>query len=124
MTRRIRRNTTISLVVSSLALAATAALTPAATAAPAPGTCTVKTEASGSNCRALSLNDAKSTLPSARIRPRTGDGPLEATKEGQNIVMRVPLETGGRLVIELSPDEASALADSLNTAVSADAADQ
>ncbi|WP_285543793.1 DUF3117 domain-containing protein [Streptomyces lavendulae] len=72
----------------------------------------------------MSLNDAKSTLPSARIRPRTGDGPLEATKEGQNIVMRVPLETGGRLVIELSPDEASALADSLNTAVSADAADQ
>lgn len=124
MSRRIRRDTAVSLVVSSFVLGATAVLTPAASAAPAAGTCTVKTEASGSNCRALSLNDAESTLPSARIRPRTGDGPLEATKEGQNIVMRVPLEGGGRLVVELTPAEAGALADGLNTAVSADTADQ
>ncbi|MFD8286828.1 DUF3117 domain-containing protein [Streptomyces lavendulae] len=72
----------------------------------------------------MAPDNAEFTLPSARIRPRTGDGPLEATKEGQNIVMRVPLETGGRLVVELTPDEAGALADALNTAVSADAADQ
>ena len=31
------------------------------------------------------------------MKPRTGDGPLEVTKEGRGIVMRVPLEGGGRL---------------------------
>ena len=36
----------------------------------------------------------------AAMKPRTGDGPLEATKEGRGIVMRVPLEGGGRLVVE------------------------
>jgi hypothetical protein len=43
----------------------------------------------------------------AAMKPRTGDGPLEATKEGRGIVMRVPLEGGGRLVVELTPEEAS-----------------
>ena len=42
----------------------------------------------------------------AAMKPRTGDGPLEVTKEGRGIVMRVPLEGGGRLVVELSADEA------------------
>ena len=32
----------------------------------------------------------------AAMKPRTGDGPLEVTKEGRGIVMRVPLEGGGR----------------------------
>ena len=41
----------------------------------------------------------------AAMKPRTGDGPLEATKEGRGIVMRVPLEGGGRLVVELSAIE-------------------
>ncbi|WP_251097003.1 DUF3117 domain-containing protein [Streptomyces sp. Caat 7-52] len=49
----------------------------------------------------------------ARIRPRTGDGPLEVTQEGQGVVMRIPLEGGGRIVVELTPDEASVLADEL-----------
>ncbi|MFI0812017.1 DUF3117 domain-containing protein [Streptomyces echinatus] len=53
----------------------------------------------------------------ASIRPRTGDGPLEVTEEGQGIVMRVPLEGGGRLVVELTPDEAGALADGLRNVV-------
>jgi Protein of unknown function (DUF3117) len=44
----------------------------------------------------------------AAMKPRTGDGPLEATKEGRGIVMRVPLEGG-----ELTPDEAAALGDEL-----------
>ncbi|MPZ27469.1 MAG: DUF3117 domain-containing protein, partial [Micromonosporaceae bacterium] len=30
----------------------------------------------------------------AAMKPRTGDGPLEVTKEGRGIVMRVPLEGG------------------------------
>ena len=53
----------------------------------------------------------------AAMKPRTGDGPLEVTKEGRGIVMRVPLEGGGRLVVEMSADEAGALGDALKTAI-------
>ena len=49
----------------------------------------------------------------AAMKPRTGDGPLEVTKEGRGIVMRVPLEGGGRLVVELNADEVKGLADAL-----------
>ncbi|ORX07523.1 hypothetical protein AWC30_04475 [Mycolicibacillus trivialis] len=54
----------------------------------------------------------------AAMKPRTGDGPLEATKEGRGIVMRVPLEGGGRLVVELTPDEAAALGEELKNVTS------
>ena len=47
----------------------------------------------------------------AAMKPRTGDGPLEVTKEGRGLVMRVPLEGGGRLVVELNAEEAATLAD-------------
>ena len=50
----------------------------------------------------------------AAMKPRTGDGPLEVTKEGRGIVMRVPLEGGGRLVVELNADEAKALGEALD----------
>ena len=53
----------------------------------------------------------------AAMKPRTGDGPLEVTKEGRGIVMRVPLEGGGRLVVEMSKDEADELGDALRAAV-------
>ncbi|WP_082606179.1 DUF3117 domain-containing protein [Nocardioides sp. Root190] len=53
----------------------------------------------------------------AAMKPRTGDGPLEVTKEGRAYVMRVPLEGGGRLVVELKAEEASALGDALKTVV-------
>lgn len=49
----------------------------------------------------------------AAMKPRTGDGPLEVTKEGRGIVMRVPLEGGGRLVVEMTPDEVETLAQEL-----------
>jgi Protein of unknown function (DUF3117) len=52
----------------------------------------------------------------AAMKPRTGDGPLEVTKEGRGIVMRVPLEGGGRLVVEMSAEEASELGDALKAA--------
>ncbi|AEH08362.1 MULTISPECIES: DUF3117 domain-containing protein [Frankiaceae] len=52
----------------------------------------------------------------AAMKPRTGDGPLEVTKEGRSIIMRVPLEGGGRLVVELLPDEAKDLGDALKSA--------
>ena len=45
----------------------------------------------------------------AAMKPRTGDGPLEVTKERRGIVMRVPLEGGGRLVVELNAEEAKDL---------------
>lgn len=49
----------------------------------------------------------------AAMKPRTGDGPLEVTKEGRCIVMRVPVEGGGRIVVELTDEEASNLGDAL-----------
>ncbi|ANI92799.1 MAG TPA: DUF3117 domain-containing protein [Dietzia timorensis] len=45
----------------------------------------------------------------AAMKPRTGDGPIEAAKEGRAIVMRVPVDGGGRLVVELTQEEAEAL---------------
>ena len=53
----------------------------------------------------------------AAMKPRTGDGPLEVTKEGRGIVMRVPLEGGGRLVVEMTPSEAEALGKALQKVV-------
>lgn len=53
----------------------------------------------------------------AAMKPRTGDGPMEVVKEGRVIVMRVPLEGGGRLVVALTPDEARDLGGQLSTVV-------
>ncbi len=53
----------------------------------------------------------------AAMKPRTGDGPMEVTKEGRGIVMRVPLEGGGRLVVELKATEATELAGALKDVV-------
>ena len=44
----------------------------------------------------------------AAMKPRTGDGDLEVVKEGRGIVLRMPLEGGGRVVEEMSPDEVRA----------------
>jgi Protein of unknown function (DUF3117) len=64
--------------------------------------------------RAAAVKEARM----AAMKPRTGEGPLEVTKEGRGLVMRVPLEGGGRLVVELSPDEAAALSEALKGATS------
>lgn len=53
----------------------------------------------------------------AAMKPRTGDGPMEVVKEGRVIVMRVPLEGGGRLVVALTPDEARDLGGQLSGVV-------
>lgn len=53
----------------------------------------------------------------AAMKPRTGDGPLEVTKEGRGIVLRMPLEGGGRLVVEMNSDEASALGEAIKGCV-------
>ena len=49
----------------------------------------------------------------AAMKPRTGDGPMEVTKEGRSLILRHPLEGGGRLVVEMNADEASSLKDCL-----------
>ncbi|MFT3900592.1 MAG: DUF3117 domain-containing protein [Gordonia sp. (in: high G+C Gram-positive bacteria)] len=49
----------------------------------------------------------------AALKPRTGDGPMEAAKEGRGIVVRIPVDGGGRIVFELTADEAAALAKEL-----------
>jgi hypothetical protein len=49
----------------------------------------------------------------AAMKPRTGDGPMEVTKEGRSLIMRVPLEGGGRLVVELTAAEAANLQECL-----------
>jgi hypothetical protein len=51
------------------------------------------------------------------MKPRTGDGPMEVTKEARSLVMRIPLEGGGRLVVELNPQEANNLSAALGAAV-------
>lgn len=53
----------------------------------------------------------------AAMKPRTGDGPLEVVEEGRSIIMRVPLEGGGRLVVEIDASEASALREALEGVV-------
>ena len=53
----------------------------------------------------------------AATKPLTGDGPSQVTKEGSGPPrMRVPLEGGGRLVVEMSAEEASDLGDALKAA--------
>ena len=45
----------------------------------------------------------------AAMKPRTGDGPMDAVRETRVIVVRVPLEGGGRLVVSVNDDEAKEL---------------
>jgi hypothetical protein len=67
-------------------------------------------------CKRRPATDERREQEMAAMKPRTGDGPLEVTKEGRGIVMRVPLEGGGRLVVEMSAEEASDLGDALKAA--------
>jgi hypothetical protein len=57
-----------------------------------------------------SLADFSRSSPMAAMKPRTGDGPMEAEREPRGlIVLRVPLEGGGRLVVSVNETEAKAL---------------
>ena len=49
----------------------------------------------------------------AAMKQRTGVGTLEVVEEGRSIIMRVPLEGGGRLVVEIAASEAEELRDAL-----------
>lgn len=50
----------------------------------------------------------------AAMKPRTGDGPMEVVREQRKLVMRIPTDGGGRLVVEMNDEEAQALKDALN----------
>jgi hypothetical protein len=51
----------------------------------------------------------------AAMKPRTGDGPMEAIREKRDlIIVKVPAEGGGRLVFSLKDEEAVALREALN----------
>ena len=62
---------------------------------------------------------AKEGVAMAAMKPRTGDGPMEAVKEGRLIIVRVPLEGGGRLVVSVNDAEAKELHDVLAAVVNA-----
>lgn len=55
----------------------------------------------------------------AAMKPRTGDGPLEIGEDGsrtdpaREVVLKLPAIGGGRLVIEMSKQEANDLADAI-----------
>lgn len=53
----------------------------------------------------------------AAMKPRTTGGEMEAAVESRKIVMRIPSDGGGRIVVELSKEEATELATLLNAAV-------
>ena len=49
----------------------------------------------------------------AAMKPRTGDGEMEVVKEGRSLILRLPIDGGGRLVVELNNAEAAELRDCL-----------
>ena len=49
----------------------------------------------------------------AAMKPRTGDGAMEVVKEGRSLILRLPIDGGGRLVVELNSAEATELRDCL-----------
>jgi hypothetical protein len=51
------------------------------------------------------------------MKPRTGDGPIEVTKEGRGILLRLPVDGGGRLVVEMNAAEATGLYEALQAVV-------
>lgn len=53
----------------------------------------------------------------AAMKPRTGDGPMEAVRE-RLIIVKIPLEGGGRLVVSLNDDEAAELRGALDGVLS------
>ncbi|HIY86857.1 DUF3117 domain-containing protein [Yaniella halotolerans] len=55
----------------------------------------------------------------AAMKPRTGEGPMEVVRQQRKLVMRIPTDGGGRLVVELNDEEAQELKAALSGVVSA-----
>ncbi|MDD7385104.1 MAG: DUF3117 domain-containing protein [Actinomycetaceae bacterium] len=51
------------------------------------------------------------------MKPRTGDGPLDIERDAHGLTVRIPVDGGGRLVLEMNDEEAAALRDALADAV-------
>jgi len=60
---------------------------------------------------------SKKEVTMAAMKPRTGEGPMEVVKEGRGLVLRMPVDGGGRLVVEINQAEAQALYDCLKDVV-------
>ena len=45
----------------------------------------------------------------AAMKPRTTGGPMEAVEESRKIVVRIPADGGGRIVVEMTKEEAGEL---------------
>ncbi|MFC5281211.1 DUF3117 domain-containing protein [Arcanobacterium canis] len=41
----------------------------------------------------------------AAMKPRTGDGPLEVEKNPHGYILRLPLEGGGRMALQMTAEE-------------------
>ncbi|MDN5731522.1 MAG: DUF3117 domain-containing protein [Yaniella sp.] len=54
----------------------------------------------------------------AAMKPRTGEGPMEVVRQQRKLVMRIPTDGGGRLVVELNDEEAQELKAALSGVVS------
>lgn len=46
----------------------------------------------------------------AAMKPRTGDGPLEAERDNHGVTVKIPLEGGGRMVLLFKDEELAQLA--------------
>ena len=53
----------------------------------------------------------------AAMKPRTGDGPMEVVKEGRGLVLKMPVDGGGRIVVEINAEEAASLLECLKGVV-------
>lgn len=53
----------------------------------------------------------------AAMKPRTGDGPLETERTNHGTTLRIPLEGGGRLVLEMKDEELHELYSVVSNAV-------
>ena len=43
------------------------------------------------------------------MKPRTGEGPLEAEPTNRGVTLRIPVEGGGRIVLDMKESEISEL---------------
>lgn len=53
----------------------------------------------------------------AAMKPRTGDGPLETERTNHGTTLKIPLEGGGRMVLEMKDAELNELYEVVKVAV-------
>ena len=92
---------------------------PAAASVPPPGVEQASDRAlpdtSSENVQASERGEDPGLTPGVRVS-WDGDGPLEVTRGGRGVVVRVPVEGGGRVTLDVTTEEAVDLADALSAA--------